>query len=108
MITHHSEEVTPLSSEVWGKELMEAIYDIKERVTRIEEGQKRLEKIETSVDITRNKADEALLIAKQSEQMVATLSKEVEGIKTNNKWAWGLFFSALLALATTILSILFK
>jgi cell division septum initiation protein DivIVA len=76
-------------SDYTNKELLEAIYEVRDRVTRIEEKLNRAEKMEDKVELAidkaqdaKDKAEDAMAIAKKNEE-------DIKAIKANNKWAWG-------------------
>lgn len=68
------------------RELINAIYDVRDRVTRIEEKLNRTEGLSEKVDSAEDKSMEALLKTVQ-------LEKEISQMKNNTKWAMGLVFT---------------
>ncbi len=82
-------------SDYSNKELLEAIYDVRDRVTRIEEGLKRTEKLEDKIVYAHDKALTAKDIAEEALSISKTNMESIGGIKTTNRWAWGLFIAAL-------------
>lgn len=84
-------------SDYTNKELLEAIYEVRDRVTRIEEKLNRAEKLEDKVEHALVKAQDAKDIA-ESALVIANLSKdEIKSMRANTKWAWG--FAITLAIA---------
>jgi hypothetical protein len=71
------------------EKLFEVIYDIRDRVTRIEEGQKRQGQIEEKADAANKTANEALLKSQTNEN-------EIRNVKTSSRWAWGTFFAFMI------------
>lgn len=101
---------TASPSTFFDNELARAIYDIREMVVRVEEGQKRteksiekieskVEKLEEKVDSTDSRATEALIRATEAQ-------KDVESLRASNKWAWGTAITLLVGLATVIVTLL--
>lgn len=82
------------------RDLLEAIYDVRDRVTRIEEKLNRTEGLAEKVDNADDKATEALL-------KVGQLEKQVDKIGTNTKWALGIAFSFILTITGIIIQKLF-
>lgn len=82
------------------RDLLEAIYDVRDRVTRIEEKLNRTEGLSEKVDNADDKATEALL-------KTAQLEKQVEKIGTNTKWALGIAFSFIIMIAGIMIEKLF-
>lgn len=85
-------------SDYTNKEMLEAIYEVRDRVTRIEAQLNRAEKVEDKVDLVSEKtnivkdiADDALALGQQNRQMI-------ESIQSNNRWAWGFVITAFLGL----------
>jgi hypothetical protein len=64
------------------RELMEAIYDIRDRVTRMEEKLNRADKIE-------DKADEANAIANKALALAEENHRDIEGIRKAVYWGFG-------------------
>lgn len=83
-------EVT-VNANYTNKELLEAILDVRDRTTRIEEKLNRAEKQEEKVDYAKDLAEDAIAMAKANE-------KEINAIKNNNKWAWGFVITLVLGL----------
>jgi Mg2+ and Co2+ transporter CorA len=97
-------------SDYTNKEMLEAIYEVRDRVTRIEESLKRTEKLEDKVESTFNKVieakdigEEALALAKSNEKEIANIKAqskdEITSLKTQNRWAWGLLLTAIITIA---------
>lgn len=79
------------------KELMEAIYEVRDRVTRIEEKLNRAERLEDKVDIAIDSADDAMNLAEDAMNLAKLNKDEINSMKSNSKWAWG--FAITLAIA---------
>lgn len=82
------------------KELFEAIYEVRDRVIRMEEKLNRTEKLEVEVKELRTEmyevrriAENALAKAESNEEKIEEKAianeKEINAIKANTKWAWG-------------------
>lgn len=69
-------EDSPFSNE----RLAEAIYDIRDRIIRVEERQQRTEAIE-------DKADEALRIGREANSKADENARDIESMRTMTKWA---------------------
>ncbi|MCY9737463.1 hemolysin XhlA family protein [Paenibacillus alvei] len=72
------------------KELMEAIYEVRDRATRIEEKLNHTEKLAGKVDGIEKVSNLALVKSEQN-------AKDIDSMKKNNMWAWGFVITALLA-----------
>lgn len=79
------------------RELLEAILDVRDRTTRIEEKLNRAEKLEDKVDEAFDKAQEAKDVGEDALILAQTNRDEIKGMKANSRWAWG--FAATLAIA---------
>lgn len=79
------------------KELMEAIYEVRDRVTRIEEKLNRAERLEVKVDKVIDNADDAMNLAEDAMNLAQSNKDELNAMKSNTKWAWG--FAITLAIA---------
>lgn len=84
-------------SDYSSKELLEAIYEVRDRVTRIEEKLNRAEKLEDKVDLSFNKAQEAKDLAEDAIALSNNNKEKIDSMKNNAKWAWG--FAITLAIA---------
>jgi chromosome segregation ATPase len=82
------------------RDLIEAIYDVRDRVTRIEEKLNNTEGLSDKVEEAEDKANEALL-------KVSQLEKQVEKFGTNTKWALGVAFGFIATIAGVVLEKLF-
>jgi hypothetical protein len=71
------------------EKLFEVIYDIRDRVTRIEEKQNRMAHIEEKTDNAHDTSNRALLKSKANE-------KEIQNVKNSSRWAWGTFFAFMI------------
>jgi hypothetical protein len=80
------------------EKLFEVIYDIRDRVTRIEEGQKRQGQIEEKADAANKTANEALLKAQTNEN-------EIRNVKTSSRWAWGTFFAFMIMVVGALIKL---
>lgn len=89
------------------RELIEAIYDVRDRVTRIEEKLNRTEGIAEKVDIAESKARQALLKSEENEKDIIKLSerceRDMDAQKINNRWAWGFVLTLVVSLLAKIL-----
>jgi DNA repair exonuclease SbcCD ATPase subunit len=79
------------------KELMEAIYEVRDRVTRIEEKLNRAERLEDKVDAVIDTADDAIRKSDEAFALAQANKEEIKSMKANAKWAWG--FAITLAIA---------
>lgn len=84
-----------MSSDYTNKELLEAIYDVRDRVTRIEEGFKRTDKLEAKAEEGYAKALEAKDIAEDALALGSSNREQINSIKANNKWAWGFVITSI-------------
>jgi Haemolysin XhlA len=82
------------------RELIEAIYDVRDRVTRIEEKLNRTEGLSDKVEQADDKATEALLKCTQLESTISEM-------KTNTKWALGSAFTIFATILGIIIEKLF-
>jgi t-SNARE complex subunit (syntaxin) len=80
-------------------ELTKVMYDIRDRVTRMEEKQNRMEQIEDKADKADATANKALLLAQQNE-------KNADAHKVANRWAWGVMLAAIIAIGGTLAKVL--
>lgn len=78
------------------RDLIEAIYDVRDRVTRIEEKLNRTEGLSDKVENADDKATEALL-------KVAQLEKQIDKFGTNTKWALGVAFTFIATIAGVLI-----
>ena len=83
------------------KKFIEAVYEVRDRVTRIEEKLNRMDKVESKVEVieaktaaAEQKAQESLLLGKQN-------SKEIAMVTATIKWGFG----TLIGLIMVFLSI---
>lgn len=81
------------------EKLSDVIYDIRDRVTRIEEGQKRQAEIERKAEYADDKATEALLLAKQN-------SKDIDSQRVVNRWIWGIVFAVIIGIGGALAKVL--
>jgi hypothetical protein len=88
-------ENSPFSNE----KLAEAIFDVRDRVIRIEEGQRRTEQIEA-------KADAALDTAKRADNKSNENARDIDGIKKTAMWAIGLTATCIVSLSAALLAVL--
>lgn len=83
------------------RELADAIYDVRDRVTRIEEKLNRTEKIEVKANEADDKASSALLKTQENE-------KRLDRVENNIKWAWGFMITFGLSVITVLVNVLLK
>lgn len=83
-------------SDYTNRELLEAIYEVRDRVTRIEEKLNRAEKIEDKLEVVSNKAQEAKDIGDEALVLSKINREEIASLKSSNRWSWGLLISSLL------------
>lgn len=83
-------------SEFNNRELIEAIYDVRDRVTRIEEKLNRTEGLSDKVDNAEERATEALLKSRENQ-------RDIEILRTNNRWAWGFVLTLVVGVVAKIL-----
>lgn len=96
-------------AEFTSRELIEAIYDVRDRVTRIEEQLiNRTEQIKQRADDAYTKADGADKQAMANAKSIEALEKRVDGLIVSMRWAWGIAIPSLLTVVGIIASILFK
>jgi Haemolysin XhlA len=72
------------------REIIEAIYDVRDRVTRIEEKLNRAEKVEEIANQANLRANEAYLKAVENQ-------RDIDSIKVSNRWAWGFVITFIIA-----------
>ncbi|MEK5036284.1 hemolysin XhlA family protein [Paenibacillus sp. FSL R7-0302] len=89
-------KIVTTSANYSNKELLDAILDVRDRTTRIEEKLNRAEKTEEKVDYAKDLAEEAIAMAKANE-------REIEAIKNNSKWAWGFVATLVVGLIAQFL-----
>lgn len=82
------------------RDLIEAIYDVRDRVTRIEEKLNRTEGLNDRVDNAEDKAQEAIL-------RVAHLERQVEKNSSTTKWALSIAFSFITGIVIVVIEKLF-
>lgn len=92
-------------SDYTNKEMLEAIYEVRDRVTRIEAQLNRTEKVEERVETVSDKmidvkdiADTALVMSQQNKEAI-------EAIRANNRWAWGFVITAILGMVAQFLGV---
>jgi hypothetical protein len=86
-----------VSAEYTNKELIEAIYDVRDRVTRIEESLKRTEKLEDKIDEAYDKAIEAKDVGEDALALAKANREKIESMQSTSKWLLGFLVTALLA-----------
>jgi hypothetical protein len=101
-----------MSEEYTNKELLTAMYDIRDRVTRIEESLKRTEKLEYKIDDAFDKAGEAQNLAKDAfaigqtnREIINVHSDAIKSIQSNSKWAWGLMITSIITLTGAVIGV---
>jgi methyl-accepting chemotaxis protein len=101
-------------SDYTNKELLEAIYEVRDRVTRIEESLKRTEKLEDKIDESFDKASEAQNLAKDAislgqtnREMINVHTEAIKSIQSSNKWAWGLMITSIITLTGAVIGVYF-
>jgi lipoate-protein ligase A len=90
-------------SDYSNKELLEAIYEVRDRVTRIEEKLNRAERMEDKVELAFTKAQEARDIGEDALTLAKINREEISSLKTSNRWSWGLLVTSLLTIGGFIL-----
>jgi Fe2+ transport system protein B len=89
------------------RELIEAIYDVRDRVTRIEEQLiNRTEQINRRAEDAYMKADTADKQATLNKQNIMALEKRIDGLMLNVRWAWGIAIPSLLTIVGFIITFL--
>lgn len=71
------------------KELFEAIYEVRDRVIRMEEKLNRTERLEVKVEEMRTEIYEVRRIAEDALSLAKTNKEEIKSVQATNKWAWG-------------------
>ncbi len=90
------------------KELFEAIYEVRDRVIRMEEKLNRTERLEVKVEEMRTEiyevrriAEDALSLAQRNKEAIDDLAEEnkdeIKSLKDTNKWAWGFVITFVVA-----------
>lgn len=92
-------------SDYTNKELLDAMYDIRDRVTRIEEKLNRTEKLEDKVEAVSEKAQKGKDVGEEAYILAKANQEEIKSIKANSRWAWGLAITSLLGLLGEFLGI---
>ncbi|ARF70786.1 hypothetical protein B7C51_25280 (plasmid) [Paenibacillus larvae subsp. pulvifaciens] len=88
-----------------GKEMIQVIYEIRDRVTRIEEKQNRIEKLEEKVDDNIVKTIEAKDVAEDAMVLARHNRDQIKDIQANNKWAWGFVITAMIGIIAQLFGI---
>lgn len=84
-------------SDYTNKELLEAIYEVRDRVTRIEESLKRTEKLEDKIDEAYNKALDAKDIGEEALALAEANKEKIADMKVTSRWLLGFVITAVLA-----------
>ena len=87
---------------------MEAIYEVRDRVTRIEEKLNRAERLEDKVDLAIDSADDAMNLAEDAMNLAKLNKADLDSMKSNAKWAWGFAITLAIALIAEYFGIKIK
>lgn len=82
------------------KELFEAIYEVRDRVIRMEEKLNRTERLEVKVEEMRADIYEVKKIAEDALNLAENNKEKIKTIEANNKWAWGFVITFVVAVVS--------
>lgn len=92
-------------SDYSNKELLEAIYEVRDRVTRIEEKLNRAEKLEDKVELAFVKANQAKDVGEDALSLAEKNKEDIQSIRANNMWAWGFVITLALGIISQFLGL---
>lgn len=92
-------------SDYTNKELLEAIYEVRDRVTRIEEKLNRAEKLEEKVDQLDQKINSVKDLAEDAFSMAEANQDGIKAMKESTKWIWSFIIPVAIALIAQVLGV---